>query len=167
MRTLTSIIAISLISFSVTAQDCRVVKDEIDPITKEREVVVKTRPVVGAWFVAHNKEFHVEWELHTTSVESIIDGAAITLLFDDDTTLPLVETGSEISEYVANLNWRLDGYSWITMEELQKMASKRVKMIRWGLTDHDHDKDYNAKMGDELQRAAHCLLTTVAPEMVK
>lgn len=153
---------IALAATTSAAQKCKLVKDEVDPFTKEREVVFKTRPIVGAWFVAHSDRLHLEWELHTTSVESIVDEAPITLLFHDGSTLPLTVTGSDVSDYVAELNWRLDAVTSITAEQLGTIAANPVKMIRWELTSFDYDKDYNSKMAEELQHAAQCLQQALA-----
>jgi hypothetical protein len=142
------------------AQDCNPYKDEVDPITKERKVIYKTRPAVGAWFVGNGPTMHIELSLYTYSLSSIQDQALITFLFQDDTTLELRQDGLSVSDYVSAGHYNLSAFAWLDREQLALLSTKDVKLIRWRLSEYNKDVEINGKKAAELRQAAHCLATT-------
>lgn len=137
---------------------CKYATDRMDPITKERIFATRTKGKNDFWIVNRGGKYHLEFRVIFGTTTSMNDGADITFLFTDDSTLTLSQYEFAQTETQDFINYTLNCYADMTPEDVQVLASKTVKLVRIRTQSFDWDVKQTPKMAEALSTAARCVI---------
>lgn len=144
---------------------CKPMRDEVDVITKAREITYTTKKRDGHYMVREAEQVHTELLVETAEVVSILEGASITFLFTDDSTMVLTEALGGVAEtpIARYYPWRLYTYADLAIPQLEALARKPVKLVRYALRQYDKDVAWSPKEAEAYRSMTACMLATLQP----
>lgn len=144
---------------------CAPLEESIDPITKEKKVVFRSAKRDGVWLVLVGHALHVELNVKTAEVASIPEGAPITLLFEDHSTMVLTEAMGNVSDVpiAQYYPWTLDCIADLSFSQLAVLAQNQIKLIRYALRDFDFDVEVKPSDAAKIKAIAQCMMSRLPP----
>lgn len=158
------------------SQKCDFLKNEVDPITGEKNVITKFENINKKftsrfWFAqALSKSINSEFgEIYLLSLKLtgggqslfIKKGDNLILKLNDDSIMKLpafdnyttdfkIISGAKVSSVIASYN--------PTIEQLQEIKDKGIKLIRMETSDSDYDSEVTPKDNKKIAQSIECVI---------